>query len=123
MTFNPGPFLRQAWSVYAQAFAAEAGELSINHRSFSLPKFISFLANHGSDSPAGQMEPSSRHYEPHPNSNWNSNSNRTRRRTRTGTVTPVSSGTSGVRTASRSRSIHFSMASDANAQNPVLHHY
>ena len=32
-TFHPGPFLRQAWSVYAQAFAAEAGELSINHRS------------------------------------------------------------------------------------------
>ena len=34
---------RLAWSVFAEAFAAEAGECHLNPRSFSLPKFINFL--------------------------------------------------------------------------------
>jgi len=32
--------LRQAWSVFAEALAAEAGECQLSHWSFSLPKFI-----------------------------------------------------------------------------------
>ena len=35
--------LRQTWSVFANAFSAEAGELRISTRSFSLAKFINFL--------------------------------------------------------------------------------
>ena len=34
---------RTAWSVFAEALAAEAGECHIPYVSFSLPKFISFL--------------------------------------------------------------------------------
>ncbi len=34
---------RLAWSVFADAFAAEAGECALHPRSFSLPKFINFL--------------------------------------------------------------------------------
>ena len=34
---------RLAWSVFAEAFAAEAGECHLNPRSFSLPKFMNFL--------------------------------------------------------------------------------
>ena len=36
--------IRKAWSVFAEALAAEAGEKHIEFVSFSLPKFISFLA-------------------------------------------------------------------------------
>ena len=46
-SIGDGASLRRAWSVFAQLFAAEAGELSIEHRSFSLPKFIAFLVNGG----------------------------------------------------------------------------
>jgi len=35
--------LRQAWSVFAEALAAEAGECQLSHWSFSLPKFIVFF--------------------------------------------------------------------------------
>ena len=35
--------LRQAWSVFAEALAAEAGECQLSHYAFSLPKFIGFL--------------------------------------------------------------------------------
>jgi len=35
--------LRQAWSVFAEALAAEAGECQLSHWSFSLPKFVVFL--------------------------------------------------------------------------------
>ena len=34
---------RLAWSVFAEAYAAEAGECALHPRSFSLPKFINFL--------------------------------------------------------------------------------
>ena len=37
------PVKRLAWSVFADAFAAEAGECHLQPRSFSLPKFINFL--------------------------------------------------------------------------------
>ena len=36
---------RLAWSVFADAFSAEAGECSLHPRSFSLPKFIISLIN------------------------------------------------------------------------------
>ena len=36
-------WIRNAWSVTANAFKAEAGEMHINTRAFSLPKFIEFL--------------------------------------------------------------------------------
>ena len=45
---------RPAWSVFAEAFAAEAGERDLQCRSFSLPKFINFLTTgcvHQSDGP------------------------------------------------------------------------
>ena len=40
-----GSALRACWSVFAEAFQAEAGELSISYRGFSLTKFIDFLTN------------------------------------------------------------------------------
>ena len=40
-----GSALRACWSVYAEAFQAEAGELSVSYRRFSLTKFIDFLVN------------------------------------------------------------------------------
>ena len=113
---SAGPTLRVAWQTYADAFRAEACDFYIPCRFFSVPKFISFLTT-GNQIEEPLIQPSRRHYEPH------LNSNRTRTRTRTGTVPPISSRTSGVHTASRSSSINFSLASDANAQNPVLHHY
>ena len=36
--------LRATWSVFADAFRAEAGEMRVQTRAFSLPKFINFLA-------------------------------------------------------------------------------
>ena len=42
-----GPALRQAWSVSAQTFENEAGERAVQTRSFSLVKFIAFVANSG----------------------------------------------------------------------------
>jgi hypothetical protein len=41
----PGSVIRSVWSLFAQSFAAEAGELAVPHRSFSLPKFMFFLSN------------------------------------------------------------------------------
>ena len=38
--------LRKRWSVFADALCAEAGERSISHAAFTLPKFISFLTGH-----------------------------------------------------------------------------
>ena len=43
--------LRQAWCVFAEALAAEAGECQLSHWSFSLPKFIVFLTLVGIDVP------------------------------------------------------------------------
>ena len=43
--FSSGHALRSNWSVFAQSFSAEAGELSVQCRAFSLPKFLSFLTN------------------------------------------------------------------------------
>ena len=37
------PHRRRLWSVFAEAFRAEAGELSITVRQFSLYEFVSFL--------------------------------------------------------------------------------
>ena len=31
------------WSVFAEAYSAEAGEVALSHRKFSLPQFLSFL--------------------------------------------------------------------------------
>ena len=39
------PTIRVIWSVFAEAFAAEAGGLRVATRAFSLPKFISFLSS------------------------------------------------------------------------------
>ena len=36
-------WIKTAWSVYANAIKAEAGEMCLDSRAFSLPKFISFL--------------------------------------------------------------------------------
>ena len=44
-SIGDGASLRRAWSTFAQLFAAEAGELSVEHQSFSLLKFIAFLVN------------------------------------------------------------------------------
>ena len=41
--FAPSPFLRQAWSVYAETYQAGAGDFAISVVKFSLPKFINFL--------------------------------------------------------------------------------
>ena len=41
-----GAARRRCWSVFSEAFQAEAGELAINCRRFSLPQSIYFLANH-----------------------------------------------------------------------------
>ena len=34
---------REFWSVFADAFAADARELSVSHRKFSLPSFLGML--------------------------------------------------------------------------------
>ena len=58
MTFTgAGAQLRRCWSVFAEAFAAEAGESAINHRSFSLPKFIAFLTTGGQATELVATEP------------------------------------------------------------------
>ena len=44
---SAGAQLRRCWSVFAETFAAEAGEFAIQHRSFSLPQIIAFLASGG----------------------------------------------------------------------------
>ena len=40
-----GASLRRCWSVYTGTYQAEAGELALPHRRFSLPQFIDFLTN------------------------------------------------------------------------------
>ena len=40
-----GSALRHAWSTFAQHFGAAAGEFSIGHRSFSLPRFLILLSS------------------------------------------------------------------------------
>ena len=58
VTFSgAGAQLRRCWSVFAEAFAAEAGEFAINHRSFSLPKFIAFLTTGGQATELAAVEP------------------------------------------------------------------
>jgi len=44
-------WLNSAWSVFANALKAEAGEMRLDTRSFSLPKFISFLIPGGAYCP------------------------------------------------------------------------
>ena len=44
---NTGSSIRCCWSVFAQSFAAEAGEHAVAHRAFSLPKFMFFIASGG----------------------------------------------------------------------------
>ena len=45
---------KSAWSLFADALAAEAGECRLSHRAFSLPKFICFLVNPSGDSQHGE---------------------------------------------------------------------
>ena len=45
--FGSGATLCNNWTLYAQKFGAEAGELALATRCFSVPKFISFLMNGG----------------------------------------------------------------------------
>ena len=47
---SAGPQLRHAWSTFASAFQAAAAERSVQTRSFTIAKFIGFLAN-------GSLEP------------------------------------------------------------------
>ncbi len=49
--------MRRLWSVFADAFNAEARELSLQHRKFSLPQFIEFIINNENqtDLPDRQM--------------------------------------------------------------------
>ena len=42
------PFLREAWSVFAQTFSSEAVMHGLTVRAFSLPSFINFIINGGS---------------------------------------------------------------------------
>ncbi len=44
-------WLNPAWSLFANALKAEAGEMSLETRSFSLPKFVDFLIAGGSPGP------------------------------------------------------------------------
>ena len=37
---NNGQFLRRSWSVYAEAYSAEAGEIGLHVTNFSLPSFL-----------------------------------------------------------------------------------
>ena len=46
---SPSSVLRKAWSVYAEAFQAEAGNLGLAGPRFSLPKFIDFLVQNDAD--------------------------------------------------------------------------
>ena len=46
-SIGDGASLRLSWSSFAQHFSAAAGEISIYHRSFSLPEFIIFLVSGG----------------------------------------------------------------------------
>ena len=48
--------LRQAWSVFADALAAEAGECQLSHCAFSLPKFIGFLNSGGAHRNVGPSQ-------------------------------------------------------------------
>jgi len=48
-------WLKPAWSVFAEAVKAEAGEMHLVTRAFSLAKFIDFLVTGGSHSPPGNL--------------------------------------------------------------------
>ena len=52
-------WIRNAWSVFADVLAAEAGGCHIDHVSFSLPKFIVFLTNGGSNAPSPALHDNS----------------------------------------------------------------
>ena len=45
--FYCGAALRNNWTLFAQTFGAEAGEMAINTRAFSVPAFLRFLINGG----------------------------------------------------------------------------
>ena len=45
-------WLNASWSVFAHAIKAEAGELHLATRAFSLPQFMQFLLNGGTTCPA-----------------------------------------------------------------------
>ena len=42
-----GSEIRKNWSLFAQSFQAEACDMSVATRAFSLPKFIDFLLHNG----------------------------------------------------------------------------
>ena len=45
--YSCGATLRNNWTLFAQTFGAEAGEMAINTRAFSVPAFLRFLINGG----------------------------------------------------------------------------
>ena len=47
-----GAALRANWTLFAQTFLADAGELAIPTRAFSVPAFLSFLLSGGARLPA-----------------------------------------------------------------------
>ena len=63
--------LRQAWSVFADALAAEAGECQLSHYASSLPKFIVFFNSGGAHRNDGSSQSSQidiRHVDVHEDS-------------------------------------------------------
>ena len=45
ITMHSSGWLNASWSVFANAIKAEAGELQLATRAFSVPQFIQFLLN------------------------------------------------------------------------------
>ena len=49
--YSCGATLRYNWTLFAQTFGAEAGEMAIATRAFSVPAFLCFLMNGGIHEP------------------------------------------------------------------------
>ena len=45
--YSCGATLRNNWIIFGQTFGAEAGEMAISTRAFSVPAFLRFLINGG----------------------------------------------------------------------------
>ena len=54
---SSGASLRQCWSDFTEPWQAEAGDLAVNHRKFSLVQFIGNMAMFYRDGPGLAMSP------------------------------------------------------------------
>ncbi len=126
--------IQRAWSVFADALEAEAGEHRISYTVFSLPKFISFLINgHAHDPNSLTHQVVSFHDVQNPTCNALQHSNSTTHSAAQfsgpyeSASGAVSSGHEDIQASaapgrsSSSGSLLFIRAAQDNAHNPILH--